>query len=66
MRDQRLPDAVTEGATTVDTTPERDDGKPKPDTGLEHRQDRDGSPTEPVQDRAAGRPDAAETDPGGP
>ena len=66
MRDQRLPDAVTEGATTVDTTPERDDGKPKPDTGSERRQDRDGPPTETVQEQAAGRPDPAGTDPGNP
>lgn len=39
MRDQRLPDVAQEGATTEDTTPERDDGAPKPKPGLDRHRD---------------------------
>lgn len=37
MRDQRLPDVATEGATTLDTTPERDDVASKAGAGPERR-----------------------------
>ena len=65
MRDQRLPDAAREGgAETEDTAPERDDGKPAPNTGLERRQDRNSELTETAQAHPGGEPDSAATDPG--
>ncbi len=64
MRDERLPDAATEGATTGDTSPERDDGKPKPNAGLDRRQDRNSALTEKAQQEPAGQPDSAAPDPG--
>lgn len=59
MRDQRLPDVAQEGATTEDTTPERDDGAPKPKSGP----DRDSGPKE-ARAQPGGEPDPAAPDPG--
>ena len=63
MPDRRLPDAATEGATTVDTTPEHDDGKPKPNAGLDRRQDRNSALAEQAQGNPSGLSDSAKTDP---
>ncbi len=65
MRDQRLPDvAETGGATTEDTAPERDTGGPKPNAGLDRRQDRNSELTEKAQAQPGGEPDSAAPDPG--